>query len=397
MASPPSPSSSSSLSPDEPAAAEPLNVVPASGRAHAHLHQARSSVAEGKRPMSMHGSSSFPTSFQVAPGLSFTPDLGFSYTPTSPSRPSNGDLEGWLITPPDAVPFGPNTALVEPSSAVLPSPPTPTFEPNTSRAPRKQAAATQYGFRLTSPRTSTLAPVQITFAHATSPSPSAAQPAHGCGPTHSHTPWQERVRTDHLNVEGDKHHIPQSVLDILREACQLTASTDLPAPAQMTTPSTPTHSITESTKSLTSRLSSVLDRSLKFLGKSSAGEPNNSHEAPESAPAYKIMDLYPPHESFWRCAQCGAPLALADELVSTSFQGVRSRAYLMNSVVNACNGTHESRMLLTGEHVVADLFCVVCRASVGWTYVRAAERGQKYKERKHILELRHVRKDLGWI
>lgn len=399
MASSSSSSSLSSSPPDEPAAAEPVDVAPASprlgqGHAHAHVHhEGRSSVAEGKRRMRMRGSSSYPTlSAKVVPGLSSTPDLGFSYSPTSPLQPSMGDLDGWLFTPPDAAPFGPSTAVAGPSSSVLPSSPTP-LEPSTSSAQNK-AAATQYGFRLTSPRASTLAPVQITFAHATSPSPSATRPAQD--DTAPSTPWQDRVRTAHLNVEGTKHHIPRSVLDTLREACQLTATTDLPAPVHSTTPSTPTQITPGSTNSLTSRLSSVLDRSLKFFGKSPA-EPIGPPDSNDTSPMYKIMDLYPPHESFWRCTQCGAPLALAEELVSTSFQGVRSRAYLMNSVVNACNGTHESRLLLTGEHVVADLFCVVCRVSVGWTYVHAAERGQKYKERKHILELRHVRKDLGWV
>lgn len=43
-------------------------------------------------------------------------------------------------------------------------------------------------------------------------------------------------------------------------------------------------------------------------------------------------------------------------------------------------------MLMTGLHTVADIFCNVCGAGLGWQYLEAFEESQKYKEGKVILE-----------
>jgi len=34
-------------------------------------------------------------------------------------------------------------------------------------------------------------------------------------------------------------------------------------------------------------------------------------------------------------------------------------------------GEREERMMMTGMHTVADIFCVGCGAIVGWKYVRS--------------------------
>lgn len=39
--------------------------------------------------------------------------------------------------------------------------------------------------------------------------------------------------------------------------------------------------------------------------------------------------------------------------------------------VNVSTGETEERMMMTGMHTVADIFCVGCGAIVGWTYVRS--------------------------
>lgn len=38
--------------------------------------------------------------------------------------------------------------------------------------------------------------------------------------------------------------------------------------------------------------------------------------------------------------------------------------------VNVTLGPKEERMMMTGLHTVADIFCVKCGSIVGWTYVR---------------------------
>ncbi|EDV22059.1 uncharacterized protein TRIADDRAFT_29408 [Trichoplax adhaerens] len=99
----------------------------------------------------------------------------------------------------------------------------------------------------------------------------------------------------------------------------------------------------------------------------------------------------------YSCIRCRAHLADHSELISKSFQGSRGRAYLFNSVVNISCGPAEQRYLLTGLHVVCDIFCECCKAPLGWKYEEACESSQKYKEGKYIIELAHMIKENNWI
>ncbi|KAL3652580.1 hypothetical protein CASFOL_002261 [Castilleja foliolosa] len=88
----------------------------------------------------------------------------------------------------------------------------------------------------------------------------------------------------------------------------------------------------------------------------------------------------------YSCKFCKTHLALADELVSRAFHCRRGKAYLFNSAVNITTGPHEERMMLSGMHTVADIFCCCCGQIVGWKYEYAHEMSQKYKEGKFVLE-----------
>ncbi|XP_075496829.1 protein yippee-like isoform X3 [Primulina tabacum] len=54
--------------------------------------------------------------------------------------------------------------------------------------------------------------------------------------------------------------------------------------------------------------------------------------------------------------------------------------------VNVTVGEKVERMMMTGVHVVADIFCVRCGSMVGWKYEMVYEKNQKYKEGKSVLE-----------
>uniref|UniRef100_A0A8C6KIH5 Protein yippee-like n=1 Tax=Nothobranchius furzeri TaxID=105023 RepID=A0A8C6KIH5_NOTFU len=71
----------------------------------------------------------------------------------------------------------------------------------------------------------------------------------------------------------------------------------------------------------------------------------------------------------YSCVHCRAHLANHDDLISKSFQGSQGRAYLFNSVVNIGCGPAEERLLLTGLHAVADIYCENCHTTLGWKYV----------------------------
>ena len=49
-------------------------------------------------------------------------------------------------------------------------------------------------------------------------------------------------------------------------------------------------------------------------------------------------------------------------------------------------GSKDDRMMTTGLHTVCDIFCVACGAILGWKYLVAFDKGQRYKEGKFILD-----------
>ncbi|KAF9594477.1 hypothetical protein IFM89_031595 [Coptis chinensis] len=88
----------------------------------------------------------------------------------------------------------------------------------------------------------------------------------------------------------------------------------------------------------------------------------------------------------YSCKHCQTHLGLTDHIVSKSFHCRHGKAYLFSKVVNVTLGELEERMMMTGMHTVADIFCVSCGSIVGWKYESAHEKAQKYKEGKFILE-----------
>ncbi|KAI0844708.1 yippee-domain-containing protein [Daldinia vernicosa] len=104
-----------------------------------------------------------------------------------------------------------------------------------------------------------------------------------------------------------------------------------------------------------------------------------------------------------RCSTCASDFAFASQIVSKGFTGRYGRAFLVSAqdqplrrgikagdLINIKIGKSETRLLVTGSHVVADIFCTVCHAKVGWKYIDAKEESQKYKIGKYILETQRV-------
>ena len=72
----------------------------------------------------------------------------------------------------------------------------------------------------------------------------------------------------------------------------------------------------------------------------------------------------------YSCSNCRCHTSDHDEIVSKAFQGRHGRAYLFNNVVNVTLGPKEDRLLITGLHTVADIYCSCCQQVLGWKYVR---------------------------
>ncbi|XP_073020180.1 protein yippee-like [Primulina eburnea] len=88
----------------------------------------------------------------------------------------------------------------------------------------------------------------------------------------------------------------------------------------------------------------------------------------------------------YSCKHCGTHLAVSEDIISKSFYCKHGKAYLFDKVVNVTLGEKEERLMTTGMHVAADIFCVRCGSVVGWKYETAQEKSQKYKEGRSVLE-----------
>ncbi|CAA6655142.1 unnamed protein product [Spirodela intermedia] len=77
----------------------------------------------------------------------------------------------------------------------------------------------------------------------------------------------------------------------------------------------------------------------------------------------------------YSCLHCQSHLALYEDIVSKVWKRVNARV-----------GRQEERLMTTGMHTVADIFCIGCGSLLGWKYVAAHEKSQKYKEGRFILE-----------
>ena len=64
--------------------------------------------------------------------------------------------------------------------------------------------------------------------------------------------------------------------------------------------------------------------------------------------------------------------------------------------MNVTLGPKEDRLLITGLHTVADIYCSCCQQVLGWKYEQAFEESQKYKEGKYIIEKAKMVKEGSW-
>lgn len=107
----------------------------------------------------------------------------------------------------------------------------------------------------------------------------------------------------------------------------------------------------------------------------------------------QIFKEYLTGSRIYSCSNCHAHSAAHDQIFSKSFHGRFGRAYLFNNVVNVCLGPKEERLLITGLHTVADIYCNCCQQILGWKYEQAFDEREKYKEGKYIIEKAKMTKE----
>jgi len=92
------------------------------------------------------------------------------------------------------------------------------------------------------------------------------------------------------------------------------------------------------------------------------------------------------------CKNCKIHFADSKDLISKQFRGKIGTAFLFQNVINVFMGPESEKEMMTGVHVVSDVYCVQCSVVIGWTYVKAYEEDQKYKEGKFIIEKAYMSK-----
>ena len=61
------------------------------------------------------------------------------------------------------------------------------------------------------------------------------------------------------------------------------------------------------------------------------------------------------------------------DFISKDFRGKTGTAFLFSRVINVFLGPSSEKEMMTGRHVVADIYCVQCSVVIGWTYLKAYE------------------------
>uniref|UniRef100_A0A1I7SKB4 Protein yippee-like n=1 Tax=Bursaphelenchus xylophilus TaxID=6326 RepID=A0A1I7SKB4_BURXY len=82
----------------------------------------------------------------------------------------------------------------------------------------------------------------------------------------------------------------------------------------------------------------------------------------------------------YHCEKCHTYLTSESRLQSTAFQGSTGPAFLFTDVKNVDLSKTDTRTMITGEHIVRDVFCKNCSLKIGWMYEFAYAESQKYKE-----------------
>lgn len=128
-------------------------------------------------------------------------------------------------------------------------------------------------------------------------------------------------------------------------------------------------------------------RKIDAMAQATLIEKRSPHKQKKHRPVQEVVETeYLDGPQVYACYQCRTHFTSHDDIISKSFHGRHGRAYLFDHCVNVTIGPAEDRILMTGLHSVNDIFCVRCKKLIGWTYTKAYEQSQKYKEGKFIIE-----------
>lgn len=62
----------------------------------------------------------------------------------------------------------------------------------------------------------------------------------------------------------------------------------------------------------------------------------------------------------------------------------------INGRINISPGKIVEQEMVSGIYIIQKVNCHQCKANVGWTYLKAKNKGQLYKQGKFVMELARV-------
>lgn len=87
------------------------------------------------------------------------------------------------------------------------------------------------------------------------------------------------------------------------------------------------------------------------------------------------------------CKCCRTHFASSYHIISKEYRGKTGNAFLTHNVMNVIEDKIEKRSMLTGNYIVCDILCNLCKTLVGWRYLHSDRNDQAHKEGKYILEV----------
>lgn len=139
----------------------------------------------------------------------------------------------------------------------------------------------------------------------------------------------------------------------------------------------------------------MIFKSSRWWRKQKFADLGPSNKKAQSNKMNAIREDFPesPNCTHYHCLYCHTPIATSNNLLSKSFQGSSGKALLTRDAFNVRFGTVTNRQLITGLHSVVDVYCGACSSTLGWKYIYAFEKEQKYKEGLIVLERGKLMKD----
>jgi len=92
------------------------------------------------------------------------------------------------------------------------------------------------------------------------------------------------------------------------------------------------------------------------------------------------------------CRKCSTHLVKYDDRLSKSYHSGDDTAFLFDNVVNVTCGQPAQRKFMSGAYQVATIACKDCKVELGWKYLKAEAKHNRFKERKFVLEKPKIRK-----